>query len=555
MEIADHIDTGDDSVVAGENTIRLKQEVDEIEEPVKKLVKFNVEMNENVIFDKPLITVPITVKVDVDQQPGPSKSSETTNNIPQSSKHTAKKIPSELQSPVTPSVQPSFVKTDTVRDNKQSLILTDAVIQSEPHAEEVVEKHTIKETKVFVHSVILAAKSNFFRCLLSTSGMRETKEKEVKIEVQKGETEKMMILLHCFYNKNVISTHSLQTVFCVCSLAMKYCFDSLIDKCLDIFRARAETLIEVDDVNQIAFMVSKIQCELLQHKDKCLKVMEMCCPFLIKSFYPLDECLEKSPVKFFQLHLNSMYLFLDENIQSEFNSQHGNLFVYSIQRWLKAHSALFGDGKFRAEVIVFIEKLLAAVNINDMTGDFLTNVMTCDHSPFNIWPGYKDWYIEALQNFVYKLQATGIVATPYPIIKRQRICKFVRQERNADIFSLAYPTILNGFEIGIYLRAREDRKVHIICKCKNMVVNKTGFDKCSLTFNLKGNIKLNLDSNLWLERFPSTRPGWSHDWLTFSYKQNTMCLQMYAVCKLSSAVYNLAKKYGFIIAFQMQQIR
>ena len=63
--------------------------------------------------------------------------------------------------------------------------------------------------------------------------------------------------------------------------------------------------------------------------------------------------------------------------------------------------------------------------------------------------------------------------------------KFVRQERNADIFSLTSPIILNGFEIGIYLRAREDRKVQIIGKCKNMIVNKTGFDKASLTFNLK----------------------------------------------------------------------
>ena len=44
-------------------------------------------------------------------------------------------------------------------------------------------KLVTKETKVYVHSVILAAKSEFFKLLLSTSGMKETKEKDVRIEV------------------------------------------------------------------------------------------------------------------------------------------------------------------------------------------------------------------------------------------------------------------------------------------------------------------------------------------------------------------------------------
>ena len=423
--------------------------------------------------------------------------------------------------------------------------------------EDIIEKHVLKETTVYVHSVILAAKSEFFKCLFATSGMKETKEQKVKVEVQKDETENMLILLHCFYNKNFITTHSLQTVLKVCPLAMRYCYDGLIDKCLDVFRLRAETLSEVDDVNQIAFMVSKIQNELHQHKEKCLKVMKTFGPFLINTFYPLDECLEKNPGKFFQLTLNSMYLLMDPMVQGRFNSDHGNLFVYAVQRWLKNRTHCLQSPIFKSDIIIFIEKLLCGININDLTGDFLTNIMTCEHCPFAIWPGYKEWYIKALQDFVYKYYAcnNSITEKQYPIILRTRVLKFVRQERNADIFSLTCPIILNGFEIGIYLRAREDRKVQIIGKCKNMIVNKTGFDKASLTFNLKGTIKLNVDSHLWVEHFPSTQSQWLHEWLTFSYKQNLMCLQMYGVCKLSPAVYNLAKSCGFVLALELQQMR
>ena len=41
-----------------------------------------------------------------------------------------------------------------------------------------------QETTVFVHSVILAAKSDYFACLFSTSGMKETKQQKVKVEVR-----------------------------------------------------------------------------------------------------------------------------------------------------------------------------------------------------------------------------------------------------------------------------------------------------------------------------------------------------------------------------------
>ena len=425
---------------------------------------------------------------------------------------------------------------------------------------EVVEKRAIKERKVFVHSVILAAKSEFFKCLFATSGMRETKEKEIKIEIGKGETDSMLILLHCFYNRNFITSHPLQTVLNVCNLAMKYCFDGLIEKCLDIFRCRAENIIDVDDINQIAFMVSKIESELVQHKEKCINVMKTCGPFLVNSFYPMDEFLEKSPEKFYQLHLNSMYLFLDASVQERFNKEHGNLFVYSMQKWLKAHYTFISTNeKFKQKAIHFIEKLLSITELKYITGDFLTNVMTYEHSPFSIWPGYKDWYIKALQTFVYEFNTNktqeGHHDTHFQPIKRRRISKFVRQERNADIFSLTHPIILNGFEIGIYFRIREDNKVHIICKCKNILVNKAGFDRCSLLFRLKGNIKLNVEQNLWCEQFPAAHNHWINDWFSFSYKQNTMCLQMYGICKLAPMVYELAKKYGFFMNIQLQQIK
>ena len=203
--------------------------------------------------------------------------------------------------------------------------------------------------------------------------------------------------------------------------------------------------------------------------------------------------------------------------------------------------------------------MLSITELKYITGDFLTNIMTYEHSPFSIWPGYKDWYIKALQTFVYEFNTNktqeGHHDTHFQPIKRRRISKFVRQERNADIFSLTHPIILNGFEIGIYFRIREDNKVHIICKCKNILVNKTGFDRCSLLFRLKGNIKLNVEQNLWCEQFPAAHNHWINDWFSFSYKQNTMCLQMYGICKLAPMVYELAKKYGFFMNIQLQQIK
>jgi len=455
-----------------------------------------------------------------------------------------------------PEVSISAVVTPTPRRNSSSPSITPTRLIDN----NAVENQALKATKVYVHSVILAAKSQFFKCLFATSGMKETKEKEVKLEIAAGQTKSMLILLHCFYNKNFINAHTLQTVLDVCSLAMQYCYDGLIEKCLDIFRCRAENVTEVHDINQIAHMVSKIQCELQQHKEKCTRVMKTCGPFLVNSFYPIDELLEKAPEKFYQLHLNSMYLLLDPNVQERFNQEHGNLFIFAMQKWLKAHLPLIlNDEQFKKDVVIFIEKLLSVVELRYITGAFLTNVMTYEHSPLALWDGYKEWYIRALQTYIFEYNSNkrteGRVDQRFSIIKRRRFSKFVRQEKNADIFSLITPIILNGFEIGIYLRIREDRKIHVICKCKNILVNKTGFDQCDLQFKLKGTIKLNVDQNLWCEQFPAAHSHWVNDWFGFSYKQNTMCLQMYSICKLSPTIYDLAKKFGFCLAVQMQQIK
>ncbi|XP_065652972.1 uncharacterized protein LOC136080284 [Hydra vulgaris] len=70
----------------------------------------------------------------------------------------------------------SSVKTELIHDSNTECLLKPSKI------EQPKSKRIIKETKVYVHSVILAAKSEFFKLLLSTSGMKETKEKDVRIE-------------------------------------------------------------------------------------------------------------------------------------------------------------------------------------------------------------------------------------------------------------------------------------------------------------------------------------------------------------------------------------
>lgn len=415
----------------------------------------------------------------------------------------------------------------------------------------VIEKNIIKSTKVHVHSVILAAKSSFFNCLFS-SGMRETNEKEIKVQVRKGETEPMLILLRCFYNKQHINNHDLNTVLEVCFLAMRYCYDGLISACLDFLSKKAKTLVKLTEINKIVLLVSAMENQLPFHQSKCANVKKMCAPVLIYMFSPLDECLEKTPGKFIQLPLCTLNLFLEPNVQHQINIKHKNLFVYCMQAWLKSReSLLMEDAKFKSDVLIFIEKLLSVVDTNHVTGDFLTNVMTCENSPFSIWSGYKDWYINKLQECIYTYGIqNSLTVKPYMVLKRKRYAKFVRQENDADIFSLVCPIILNGFEIGIYLRGRQSTRLQILCKCKNMLQNKQGFGKSSLAFRLNGSIKLNGRPNTWSVPFPAP----SREWFQFRYKHNTMFAEMYELCKLRSDIYTLAKQFGFVVSFQLQQI-
>ena len=429
------------------------------------------------------------------------------------------------------------------------------------------ETKVLRETRVFVHSIILAAKSEFFKCLFSTSGMKETSQQEVKLEVGRNETDIMLTMLRCFYNRNHINLQSLECVVSVCYMSMKYCFDGLIDRSLDVFAARAGQITAVDELNRINVAVDRIKTGFNQHKAKCALVQSKFHEFVLNNFQKLDECLEATPCKLFEIRLEAMGLFLSPLVQRHLCNDRGfgNLFLYAMQRWIRNHASKNNlnsndetSVQMKKDTITFIEKLMKSVSLAHVTSDFLTNVLNHEICVFNMWPGYKEWYIRALQNHIHEKASRSAVVKNYPLVSRKRELRYTRQEKMADIFSMT-PIILNGFEIGIYLRIREDRKVHMLCKCKNFVQNRVGFDKALLTFSIKGLLKLNTNSALWKEPFPrqfNSHPAAAMftDRFTFSYKQNTMCLQMYSLCKLSPAVYNIAKRSGFLVEFDVQLI-
>jgi len=488
---------------------------------------------------------------------GGEKVAEASSTVPEEQEETQQQIPAD-----------EVVEETTFDPTSTSIEESTPQPVNVPKRTYTLETKVLRETRVFVHSIILAAKSEFFKCLFSTSGMKETNQQEVKLEVGRNETDTLLTMLRCFYNRNYINRNSLDVVIKVCHMAMKYCFDGLIDKCLDVFANRSCQITETEDFNRINNMIDKIKTGFSQHKPKCQSVQSKCHEFILKHFQKLDDCFEVTPCKLFQLQLESMSLFINPNVQRSICNQHahGNMFLYVMQRWVKFHVIkhnLYADDEANAQLkldtLSFIEKLLRSVSLTNITTDFLNNVLNYEISSFNIWPGYKEWYIRALQNHLFNnLNNRPSQNKTFPALSRQRELKCTRQERNADIFSMT-PVIVNGFEIGIYLRIREDRKVHMLCKCKNFFVNKMGFDKAVLTFCLKGLLKLNTNSTLWKEPFPrqfQSHPGapMFNDRFTYSYKQSTMCLQMYSLCKLSPAVYNIAKRSGFLIEFEIQQL-
>ena len=496
-----------------------------------------------------------------------SECSTTINETPQrqQSQPQQQKTPVVVNEEIPPTDEP-------MTENNNSNLVTE---EDQPLQEDEViplkrtytlETKVLRESRVYVHSIILAAKSEFFKCLFSTSGMKEINQQEVKLEVGRNETETMLTMLRCFYNRNHINTQTLESVVSVCYMAMKYCFDGLIDRTLDVFAARAGQINDVDELNRISIAVDRINTDYTQHKDKCKLVQSKFHEFVVKTFHKLDECLEATPCKLFEVRLEAMGLFLTSTVRQHFSNDKrgfGNLFLYAMQRWVRNHVSknnlnLNDESsiQLKKDTITFIEKLLKSVSLTYITPDFLTNVMNHEICVFDIWPGYKSWYIRALQYHIHEKSSRSTVVKNYPLVVRKKELRYTRQEKMADIFSMS-PVILNVFEIGIYLRIREDRKVHMLCKCKNFVQNRIGFDQSLLTFSIKGLLKLNTNSTLWKEPFP--RPFNSHpaaamftDRFTFSYKQNTMCLQMYSLCKLSPAVYNIAKRSGFLVEFDIQ---
>ena len=472
-------------------------------------------------------------------------------------------VENEVVPPTDEPISENSNKNVVIEEEQQPLKEDEAIPLKRTYT---LETKVLRETRVYVHSIILAAKSEFFRCLFSTSGMKETNQQEVKLEVGRNETETMLTMLRCFYNRNHINTQTLESVVSVCYMAMKYCFDGLIDRTLDVFAARAGQINDVDELNRINIAVDRINTDYSQHREKCKLVHSKFHEFVVNTFHKLDEILEASPCKLFEVRLEAMSLFLDPLVRQHFCNDKrgfGNLFLYAMQRWVRNHVSknnlnLNDEASIqkKKDTIKFVEKLLKSVSLTHVTSDFLTNVLNHEICVFDIWPGYKEWYIRALQHHIHEKGSRNTVAKNYSLLARKKELRYTRQEKMADIFSMS-PVILNGFEIGIYLRIREDRKVHMLCKCKNFVQNRIGFDQSLLTFSIKGLLKLNTNSTLWKEPFP--RPFNSHpaaamftDRFTFSYKQNTMCLQMYSLCKLSPAVYNIAKRSGFLVEFDIQ---
>ncbi len=237
------------------------------------------------------------------------------------------------------------------------------------------------ENRYFVHSFLLSLYSDHFRCLFARSGLKEKREREVKIVVGQGESILFKKFLEAMYSLDTLESVPTCEIFGVMRLSERYCCDLIIEKCLECLATVEVNTAE--DLNHGLQAVSSL-AERAKFQQSVNSLKKQWTEKLISVYSPLEEKFNTTFEPFLVLNVFTLVEILSSpNLEVESE----NSVLSCIILWAEANKPN----------ALMLEKLLKCVNIQCLSSNYLNDVITPKHHILSKTSYFCEWFVRALQ--------------------------------------------------------------------------------------------------------------------------------------------------------------
>ena len=258
-----------------------------------------------------------------------------------------------------------------------------------------------------VHSLILCINSPYFKTLISDSGMKETKQRDIVVKVNNGEGKYLQLLINSFYDQEILKFMEPLDLLKVLEIADRFLCDVFIKRGLTILKKL--NIKSVEQCNMILDHVLAFQSlGSLSTTETYTSMKQFCSKFLAESFSPLESRLDKHEV-FETMTYDSLVLLLQSGRQILWSE---NSLIYFVVNWLAA------DEERQSEENIKV--ILGECRHEHMSVEFLRDVLSPNHSILSKWDGYISWFIDALSYHAFSQKSRKV--RDFPPARKNRSC-------------------------------------------------------------------------------------------------------------------------------------
>ena len=231
-----------------------------------------------------------------------------------------------------------------------------------------------------VHSLVLCLNSNFFTKLLHETSMKEKYEKEIVLHVDPGEGEYVELLIHSFYNFDLLKNIGLFKLLKVLEYGDRYMCEALLKQGSSM--VDYVSVATIKECNLVLEHLNIFESSLGHILAKDFFV-SCCSQYLTESFTPL-ECVAFSELPKL-LNFSSLLMLLKSDNGFAY---HENSVITFVLNWLEADESRQTEQN--------IEALLFECRFEHMDVPFLVNRMLHTNPILCKWSGFLNWYIKAI---------------------------------------------------------------------------------------------------------------------------------------------------------------
>lgn len=230
----------------------------------------------------------------------------------------------------------------------------------------------IKEYEIHVHSFWLSLNSSFFGSLFYSSGMKETKDNQVVINVSESLSKMFLLLLESLYKPDVVNSQSVENLLMLMRLAHVYDVERTLKSCQNLLSS-SELTVQICDK-----ALNMLDHERLQEMDHFINRCEQ---FLVKFFSPLDHHWNSEElISLSSIALQKVIGSDDLCLTSE------NVAFQSLIKWAEVNE-VFGES---------LQPLLELVRFHNITINYLHDMVTSDHPIASTVPSFRHLFEDAV---------------------------------------------------------------------------------------------------------------------------------------------------------------